>query len=418
MKKKFSQRQAFISIVILLFGLHLSGDCLSLDPKLSESAPSNVEADFRLLSEALNTIGKEYVNRAALKPKEMVYGAISGLVDSLGDKGHSRFMTPEMVRQEHNVTRGELEGIGAELRAKDGQIVIVSPIDDSPAFKAGIKPGDIILKVNGEDVGPLPLDQVVTRILGPSGTIVKLTILTPSSGITREIEMKRARIVIRSVTWNRLPETKFVHLRIATFSRGVGNDLRKALIEIKQEEIKGLVLDLRNNPGGVLVEAVSVASQFLTDGNVLLTRNAKGEIKAMPVKPGGVAPFLPLVVLINRGTASGAEIVSGAIQDANRGDLIGEKSFGAGTVLQEFPLSDGSALLLAVEEWLTPGGHVIWHRGITPQITVSLPPEVILLVPEREKGMTMADLRTSGDEQLLKAVDLLSGERKQSRKAN
>jgi carboxyl-terminal processing protease len=359
------------------------------------------------MAEAWNTIERVYVDRASVKPKQMIYGAIGGMVDSLGDAGHSRFLPPEMVKHERKVTRGELEGIGAELQMKNNQIVIVAPMDDSPAQRAGLRPGDIILKVDEQDVGGLPLKQVVPLILGPPGTPVKLTLLTSDSGRTSEVTILRARVIIRSVTWDRFPGTPVAHLRIASFSKGVAADLRKALTGIKQSGANRLILDLRNNPGGLFEEAVSTASEFLASGNVVLQRNAAGKITPVPVETGGAAIALQLVVLINGGSASGAEIVAGALQDAHRADLVGKKTFSTGTVLQAFPLSDGSALMLAIEEWRTPDGQVIWHRGITPNVEASLPPDVTPLIPEREKGMTVHEIQASGDKQLLRALDLL-----------
>jgi carboxyl-terminal processing protease len=194
---------------------------------------------------------------------------------------------------------------------------------------------------------------------------------------------------------------------MATFNKGVTNDLRKALLAIQEESLNGLIFDLRNNPGGLYEEAVSTASQFLDTGNVLLERNALGKIKPIPVRTGGVATKMPFVVLINGGTSSGAEIVAGALQDAGRARLVGEKTFGTGTVLETFSLSDGSALMLAIEEWLTPAGHVIWHQGISPDVVVPLPPEVIPLIPATEKGLTVEELRQSRDIQLLRGLNLL-----------
>jgi carboxyl-terminal processing protease len=372
------------------------------------TVPPEAESDFRLMAEAWNTIQRFYVDRAAVKPQLMTYGAISGMVDSLGDTDHSRFLTPEMVKQEHNFSKGELEGIGAEVQKKNNQVVIVAPLDDSPAQRAGLKPGDIILKVNAENVGSLPLEQTVSRILGPPGTTVKLTILSPDTGRIMDVTLVRARITLHSVTWLHLPGTTVADLRIAAFNKGVTENLRKALLDIEQAGLTGLILDLRNNPGGLLEEAVATASQFLRRGNVLLEKNSAGKIKPIPVKPGGIALAIPMVVLINGGTSSGAEIVAGALQDAHRAELIGEKTFGTGTVLESFPLSDGSAVLLAIEEWLTPDGRVIWHQGISPDMLVSLPPDVTPLIPEAGREMTPAQLHASKDEQLLKALDLLS----------
>jgi len=397
-------------LVFLIIGL-IGGAVLSCHLLMaftpSDKIPPTAEANFKLMAEAWNTIERIYVDRKAIDPQHMTYGAISGMVDSLGDTGHSRFLTPQMLKLERNLTRGRFEGIGAEVQMKNNQLLIVAPIDGSPAQKAGLKPGDIILKVDDREVGGLPLDQAVERILGPAGTRVKLTILNPKTTTTRDITLVRASITVQSVTSHRLPGTSLVDLRIATFSRGVSEDLRKMLQTIENEETTGLILDLRNNPGGLFDEAVSTASQFLSTGNVLLEKNAVGKIHPVPVRSGGAATSLPLVVLINGGTSSGAEIVAGALQDAHRAKLVGEKTFGTGTVLQTFTLSDGSALMLAIEEWLTPDGHVIWHHGISPDVVVALPPEVILLIPSAEKELTAEELRKSKDVQLLRAMDLL-----------
>jgi len=354
-----------------------------------------------LIQEAWNIVEKNYVDRTAVKPTQMTYGAISGMVDSLGDTGHSVFLSPEMVKEEQNFTQGQFEGIGIE------KIVIVAPIDGSPAQKAGLQAGEIILKVNSVEVSGLSVGQVANKVLGPAGTQVTLTIQDPNTGETHDVTIQRAQINLPNVTWHMLPGTTIAHLRLAGFSQGVTQDLRQALQEIKTQGGTGLILDLRNNPGGLLNEAVGVASQFLTDGNVLLVQNAKGEVKPVPVETGGVAPTIPMVVLINGGTASAAEIVSGALQDAHRAELVGETTFGTGTVLNEFPLSDGSALSLAIEEWLTPNGSSIWHQGISPDIQETLTANTTPLVPEAEQDFTATQLTASGDNQLLRALEIL-----------
>jgi len=373
--------------------------------------PGNATPNFRLMAEAWDKIQQVYVDRAAVLPDRLTYGAISGMVGALGDTGHSRFLSPEMVRVEHDFTQGQFEGIGAEVQMKDGHVVIVAPMDGSPAQKAGLRPGDIILKVNSEDIVGLPLDEVVERILGPAGTSVTLTVLNPSTGRSQDVTLKRARITLHNVTWQRLPGTTIAHIRIAAFSQGTTKDVQKTLGDIKQEGLTGVVLDLRNDPGGLLDEAVGVASQFLASGNVLLEKDSHGKITPVPVRPGGVAPDIPMVVLVNRGTASAAEIVAGALQDTHRATLVGETTFGTGTVLGEFRLSDGSALLLATQEWLTPSGRVIWHQGITPDVLVHLPADVVPLIPEAERTMKPAQLQASGDAQLLRAVKLLTSSR-------
>ena len=374
----------------------------------SDRIPFDAKADFALMAQAWNAIQDHYVDRASIKPIPLTYGSISGMVAALGDTGHSVFLSPEMIKEEEEFTAGKYQGIGAEVRMKNGHVVIVTPLDGSPAQKAGLQPGQIILAVNGQDITGLNLFQVVKRISGPAGTRVTLRIFDSKSGLTREVSLVRVAITMNNVTWRRLPATGIAHLRIAAFSEGVTGDLKKALGAIMMQDLKGLILDLRNNPGGLLNEAVSTASQFLSGGNVLLEKDADGRITSVAVEKGGLAPSIPMMVLLNTGTASAAEIVAGALQDHRRANLVGTTTFGTGTVLQQFPLSDGSALLLAVQEWLTPEGKQIWHKGITPDFAVSLPEGVSPVFPEEEQGLTLQQLKASRDTQLLKAVDLVT----------
>ena len=366
------------------------------------------EPNFELMSQAYQTIQRQYVDRSAVQSKDLTYGAISGMVEALGDTGHSTFLTPEMVKELRNMERGEFKGVGLEIQVKDGHVVIVTPLDDSPAQRAGLRAGEIILKVGGQDISDWPLNRVVDSITGKVGSKVTLMLQDPRTSETRFVTLVRASITMHEVSWQRLPGTSIAHLRLATFDAGVTRDLKKALTQIKSNELSGIVLDLRNNPGGLLDEAVGVASQFLTEGNVLVARDAKGQSEPVPVEKGGLAPDLPLVVLVNEGSASAAEIVAGALQDAHRATVVGQTTFGTGTVLGEFRLSDGSALLLAIEEWLTPEGHSIWHKGITPQLAVPLPTDTSPLLPTTEKELTPEQLQASDDRQLLRALEVVN----------
>lgn len=370
---------------------------------------SRTAPNFRLMTEAWNRIQTSYVDRTALNPTSITYGAIDGMMDALGDTGHSTFLSPAMVKQLKQTEQGRLKGIGVEIQMKAGHVVVVAPLDGSPAQRAGLRPGDIILKVDGLDITDLPVNQVVARIAGSPGTTVYLTILDPHSGLTRDTSVERASIKLHTVIWRTLPGTSVAHLRVAGFEEGTANDLRQALTEIERRHLAGMILDLRNNPGGILDEAVAVASQFLGNGNVLLVKDAQGHVKPVPVVPGGMATKGMMTVLINGGSASGAEIVAGALRDGRRATLVGETTFGTGTVLKEFPLSDGSALLLAVEEWLTPSGYSFWHKGIVPNVVVALPQASEIMFPEAEQDMTPTVFRASGDTQLLRAVALLDG---------
>ncbi len=383
-------------------------DHFLIPPTVAVASAPTQDAGLNLVNQAYQVIQQYYVARETVNQTQLEYGAISGMVDALGDTGHSRFLTPEMVKEEQNFTQGAFEGIGAEVTEKDGQVVIVAPMDGSPASAAGVKPGDIIVKVDGVDMTGKSIDQVISKVLGPAGTKVTISLQDPKTRVIRDVTITRAKINLQNVSWYMLPGTTVAHLKISAFSNGVTKDLQAALKQIQADGATGIVLDLRNDPGGLLDESIGVASQFIGSGNVLLARDAQGQEKAISVDPGGLALNTPLVVLVNQGTASAAEIVAGAIQDAQRGTLVGETTFGTGTVLNHFDLTDGSEILLATQEWLTPNGRVIWHQGIAPDVSVSMTADVIPLIPSMEKTMTAAQLQSSQDVQLLKAIEILS----------
>ncbi|MBI5034227.1 MAG: S41 family peptidase [Chloroflexi bacterium] len=410
-RNRFKQvaRQGLVILVLLLgISTGIVLDRQAAPTHADTSSTSSVGPNIQLINEAWDKIQKNYVDPSAMQTESLTYGALSGMVNALGDTGHSTFLTPQMVKSAQNYQRGQFEGIGAQIESQNGQIVIVAPFDDSPAQRAGLHAGDVILKVDGNKISGLPADQVVGKVLGPAGTSVTLTIFNPSTNKTFDVTIVRARIVINNVTWQKLPGTSIAHLRLAGFSQGVSRQLSRALSDMQQQGITSVILDLRNNPGGLLNEAINTASQFLGTGDVLLEQNAQGRVAHIAVRPGGVATQMPMVVLVNKGSASASEIVAGAIQDAQRGALVGETTFGTGTVLNQFALSDGSALMLAVEQWLTPNGRVIWHKGITPDQVVTLSPDTNILTPESERTLTAEQLQASPDAQLLKAINMLN----------
>ena len=361
------------------------------------------KADFQLINQAWGLIHNNYVDQSAVNAQNLTYGAIAGMVDSLGDTGHSTFLTPTEVQQENDAVQGQLQGIGVQVQAKNGNVVIVAPIEDSPAQKAGLQSGDIIVSVDGQPI--TNVTDAVTRIRGPAGTSVTLTILE-SSGTTRTVTLVRAKITIVSVTWNMLPGTTIAHLRLASFASNTTGELDTALAAIKAQGATGIILDLRDNPGGLLDQAVDVASRFINKGNVIQEKDINGKITSIPVITGVPVTTLPMVIMVNEGTASAAEIVVGALSDAGRAQTVGETTFGTGTVLTQFPLSDGSTLVLAIQEWLTPSGKTIWHTGLTPDIVVSLAAGVTPLFPDAEKGLSQTQLQSSGDQQLLDAMGM------------
>ena len=291
---------------------------------------------FGVFWQAWDIVQQNFVDRNALDPTAMTYGAIRGMVAALGDEGHTAFLTPEERERQQSDLSGTFSGIGAQLGIRDQLPVIVAPFDGSPADQAGVKAGDIIIKVDGEDVTTLPLNEIVAKIRGPEGTEVTLSLLRPDENRSLEVTITRGEIKVPAASWAMIPGTQVALIRLSQFSANALPDVVRSVNEAKQAGAEALIVDVRNNPGGLLEQAISVTSQFLKDGNVLLEEDAQGRRKAYAVESGGVATDLPLVVLINPGSASSAEIFAGAIQDHGRGQLVGETTFGTGTVLQPY----------------------------------------------------------------------------------
>ncbi|HUY99059.1 MAG TPA: S41 family peptidase [Thermomicrobiaceae bacterium] len=369
--------------------------------------PANAGPVFGVFWQAWNLVQQHYVDRSAIQAKTMTDGAIEGMLASLGDVGHTRFLTPADVQAEQESLQGQLEGIGAEIGIRDGQPTIIAPIPGAPAQKAGIRAGDALVRVNGKDVTNMSLEQIVNLVRGPAGTPVTLTVIHPGQTTFTDITIVRQKITVPSVSWARLPGTTVAHVLVTSFSNNTTNDLRSAIKAAQAGGATSIVLDLRNDPGGLVDEAVGVASQFIAQGNVFIEQDATGQRTPSKVTGNGVAYEIPMVVLVNNGTASAAEIVAGALQDHQRAKLVGDTTFGTGTVLNQFSLSDGSAILLGTQEWLTPNGHQIWHKGITPDVSLTLPSNADPLIPDQESGMTAAQLAKSQDTQLLRALQLL-----------
>lgn len=395
----------FVCILLVVFGIGTGTGIFIQKHNAQALIVSKAStSEFQLVEQAWNIVSDNYVDKTATQPQTLAYGTIAGIVDSLGDTGHSTFLTPDEVKQENDFTQGQLQGIGAEVQEKNGSVVIVAPLDGSPAQKAGLQPGDIILKVDSQPA--TGVEDAVQRIRGPAGTSVTITIQN-SSGTTNDVTIVRAKINLINVTWQLLPGTSIADLRIASFSQGTSTDLDNALSAMKTQGVTGIILDLRDNPGGLLNEAIGVASRFLNGGNVLEEKDINGKITKDPVINNVPKTNLQLVVLVNQGTASAAEIVAGALRDTGRAKLVGDTTFGTGTALVPFSLPDGSEILLGTEEWLTPSGKTIWHVGLTPDVTISLASGVTPLLPESEKGLTLDQIKTSGDQQLLSAFNLL-----------
>ena len=402
-------RRALVGLVLVVtftVGIGVGQLAPSITGGNGATAPSP-SSDLSLIQEAWDQIHTQYVGRADLDDKALIYGAINGLTESVGDTGHTSFMTPEERAARADSLSGSYVGIGVRVEpAEDGRPRVVSVFPNSPAEKAGIKAGDVIVSVDGKATEGREMDMVLTEVRGVAGTNVKIVVQAAGTGSERTYDITRADVAVEPVTWTMVPGTKTAQLYLDQFSSGSTDAVVSALKEIKAAGAEALILDLRGNPGGYVNEAVGIASQFLKGGVVYIDRDADGKETPQNVTEGGIAQDIPLVVLVDGNTASSSEIVSGALQDAGRAQIVGVTTYGTGTVLGEFPLSDGSALRIGTVEWLTPKGRQIWHNGITPDVVVERASDVQPLLPDAVRALTPAEVKSLADPQLAKAIEL------------
>lgn len=365
-----------------------------------------------LLQQAWTIIDQNYVDRKAINYQQMSYDAIRAMLADLHDKGHTYFLSPADLKAQLQELSGTSSGIGILIQQdpKTNQITIAETIPGAPADKAGFKSGDIIEAVNGTSTAGKNLDTVHSLIQGKLGTTVNITVLRPSTKQTLTIPVKRAQFTIPNVIMHYIAETHIAHIQVLGFDSGITDQLKTALTQARRDGVKGIILDLRDNPGGYLQEAIDTASLFLPAGKtVLIEQDATGNRTVDKANGSSIDTQTPMVVLVNSHTASAAEIVSGALQDNNRATVMGTKTLGTGTVLNEFDLPDGSAIFLGVMEWLTPQGHFIRNQGITPNIVVNLPANASALTPnmENQQHLSAQQILQSGDTQLINAIKYL-----------
>ncbi len=371
--------------------------------------PSGADADLALIEEAWRAIQDNYVDARDLDNRALAYGAIRGMTDAVGDSGHTSFLTADEARAVDQSLSGTFVGIGVQVSGQTNDVVVGNVIPGTPAEEAGLRRGDRIVAVDGTTTQGETIDEVVARVRGPEGQQVTLTIARSGSA-TFDVTITRRKFDLPLISWTMVPGRQIALVRLEQFSTGATKALQDALTRAKAAGATAVVLDLRGNPGGYVNEAVGVTSQFVGSGTVYRSIDRSGVEKDIPVETGGLWTEGPLVVLTDGDTASSAEIVTGAIQDAKRGQVVGEKTFGTGTVLGRFDLADGSSLRIGVERWLTRAGRPIWHEGLLPDVTVALPVNAQLLRPDDLRDMTVAQLGASGDAQLLRALDVLRGE--------
>ncbi|QER41774.1 S41 family peptidase [Thermodesulfobacterium sp. TA1] len=341
---------------------------------------------LKLFSQVLKLIEDNYVTEVS--PKDLIYGAINGMLNSLDP--YSSLMKPEEFKELEIETKGSFTGIGIEITIKDDVITVVAPIEDTPAWKAGIKPGDKILKIEDKPTKGMSITEAVKLLRGPKGTKVTLTILRNDKDI-KEITLIRDVIPIRSVKY-KLLEPNYAYVRITNFQEKTHQELINALEELEKQQLKGLILDLRYNPGGLLSSAIEVADEFLEKGLIVSVKgkakNSEMTFEAKPNPSNKKHPY-PIVILINHGTASASEIVTGALKDHKRALVLGQKSFGKGRVQTVIPLDDGYAVKLTTAFYYTPNGVCIDTIGIVPDIEI---PMVELAAKEKSKNKDEEDL--------------------------
>jgi carboxyl-terminal processing protease len=377
--------------------------------------------DQRLVLQAWNAIDQNFVVTSAINQKAMAYAAIDAMVATLGDTGHSRFETPEEFLQEQRDLQNQATvGIGIYISGGGSQpLRIDAIIPGSPADKSGkLRPGDEIVGVDGKSIQGMSETQSHVLIAGKAGTKVTLTIIRPSVSTTKtfDVTLTRESFVAPTAVSYIIPGTNIAHFQLTQFSMDADTKLRAQLKAALDEHVSGIILDLRGNPGGYLNQAQAVASEFIPAGkgkNVLIEKTRSSE-QPLPVLPGGLATNVPLVILVDNNTASAAEITAGAIRQL-RPDvhLIGQTTFGTGTILSTFLLSDGSALVLGTDEWLLPNGESTYHHGIVPDQKVALPSNAVAVSPlvAKEESLSLQQIKASGDTQLLQAIQDLTGQK-------
>ncbi len=400
--KKITNLILFLAVAVFLFG---SGYKLGEYKTRTTGSPNNSllktsrNFDFSLFWETWDKLSQNYIDKGKLNQQNMYYGAIKGMVASVGDP-YTFFLTPDENKATKEDLGGKFEGIGAQLGLKDNRVIVVAPIKDSPAMKAGVRAGDYINKVDGQLTKNWTLPETVTKIRGPKGTKVALTLERDSKEFDVIITREQINVSSVDLTYETKNNQKLANLKLSQFGDNTNDEWDKAVDEVvtkwQNKEIKGMILDLRDNPGGYLESSVYVASEFLPVGKTVVKQESStSENKTYEVSREGRLLDIPLVVLINKGSASAAEILAGALRDYKRAKLVGEKSFGKGSVQEAYDLDNGAGLHVTVSKWILPNGDWINSKGIQPDISVE---------NQLKDGNTLTH---ENDTQLEKAIDQL-----------
>src|SRR5215475_13829723 len=405
MRKIIRQKQ----IVLLLLAAVLVSLCAGVVMAKRLPAQGGVYEQLKVFTEALSYVESNYVDE--VESEKVIQGAIRGMLKTLDP--HSSYMPPDVYREMQVETEGRFGGLGIEITMRDDVLTVVSPIEGTPAFRAGIQPGDQIIKVDGESTKDMSLVDAVKKLRGPEGSAVTIAIFRQGFTEPKDFTLSRAVIQIKSVRWTKLKDD-IGYIKLRSFHKTTEEELEEALRDLGEQQIKMLVLDLRNNPGGLLEQAIAVSNVFLEGGKLIVytkgrlpNQNMKGFSKS-----DGFHVSYPMAVIINGGSASASEIVAGSLQDLHRATIVGTQSFGKGSVQTIIPLSDGSGLRLTTAKYYTPAGGEINGKGITPDIVVEKPQEQANQEGEQKTVRSQRNTELPGndlsdDPQLQKAVDFL-----------
>jgi len=370
-----SSKIFLIMIVIIAVAMGFGGGFLAaqniniIAPTTTTTTMVGVPENLDTVEEAWDQLREQYVEPDKLTSENITASAVRGIIAALQDP-HMEYMTAQEYNIVQSTFQGSFEGIGATVGLRNDKLTIVAPIKDSPAEKAGIKAGDIIVEINGESTTGMSVDVAVSKIRGTSGTTVKLLVLHIDAAAPVEMEITRAKIDVPSVAYEMRGDIALIS--IYQFTSRTEVELAQVMPKLKQDNAKGIILDLRNNPGGILTIVIQVASHFITDGVIVSVRSNQGVVETYDAEKQNITTNLPMVVLVNEYSASGSEVLSGALQDHDRALVSGNVTYGKGSVNVLQPLTNGSAIYITTSRWLTPDGHLIEGQGIQPDVLLEI----------------------------------------------
>ena len=416
----------WLVVAVLLGNLAYGAKVYSESDAVSQE--NDPHANLDLFVNVLERIRRDYVDGKDLTYQDLVHGALEGMLSKLDP--HSEFMPPVKYNYLKEDTEGNFGGVGVHINIQDGYLTVLAPMEDTPAFEAGVMSGDRFMKINGESARNISMPEAMKKLRGKPGSTVEVTLFRPSSGKNIDVKLKRALIkvsTVKDINNQRkfeVDQNKVGYIRLTQFGEETARDLEEAIRKLEIQDMTGLILDLRHNPGGLLDQAVKVSEKFLAKGELIVTTEGrrKGENSMHKSSGRNARPELPLVVLVNEFSASASEIVAGCMKDLKRAKIVGKKTFGKGSVQKILPLTgqDGSALRLTTAKYYTPSHKVIHGKGIQPDYNISMSrmDEELLFLSRTPGGMKMIDedrredVKSFKDPQLVKAMEILVGKKK------